>query len=147
MIPSTYHDNESSVRVCDCCHFLTERFADALRSGNLDRAQAIFSTGNINLRNPYTIYVTHEYPIHAACQGGNLTLLRWLLEDRFCTIYDSTQEPLKTTAGLTAFSIAAKFGHRDIMRYLVHYHGSSVMEIVDMNILLKGLHSSLEVRV
>lgn len=144
MLPPTYHNNEKYVRVCDSCHVLTEKFADALRTGKYAEALAIHSTGNVNLHNPLLIYVSAEYPIHCAAAGGNLAIFRWLVEEQHCTLFSKTDgKALTTKAGLSVLAVAAKHGHADIMRYCVHRAGSKVTEITNTSLLLRGLHASL----
>ena len=118
---------------------------DALRAGDVRKALAFFSTGNVNLHNPMSIYKSEEFPIHAAVEGGSIHLVRWLLEDRKCSIYSgANRAPIKTAEGLTCLAIAAYFGHGDIMRYLVHNNGAQVTEITEAAVLVRGLHALLE---
>ena len=120
-------------------------FVDSLRAGDVSKSLSFFSTGNVNLHNPMSIYKSEEYPIHAAVEGGNIHLVRWLLEDRKCSIYiGAKKKPLKTTDELSCIAIAAYFGHGDIMRYLVHKHGAKVTEITETAVLLRGLHAMLD---
>lgn len=146
MLPKTYvPEKESVIRVCDNCSYLQEGFVDALRAGDLNRSMVFYLTGNVNVHCPMTIYKSEEYPIHTAVQGGNIHLVRWLVEDRRCSLRDGDAEPLKTSEGLSPLAIAAFYGHRDIMEYLVREQGSHVTEIKDTSILLRGLHAALEV--
>ena len=58
-----------------------------------------------------SIYASMEYPIHSACIGGNLDIVKWLLEGRMCTLVDTkTGSPLRTSGGLTALDLAAHAG-------------------------------------
>jgi hypothetical protein len=146
MLPKTYvPEKETVIRVCDNCSYLQEGFMDALRAGDLNRTMVFYLTGNVNVHCPMSIYKSEEYPIHTAVQGGNIHLVRWLIEDRRCSIRDSDGEPLKTTEGLSPLAMAAFYGHREIMEYLVREQGSRVTEIKDISILLRGLHAALEV--
>lgn len=63
MVPSTYHNNEKIVRVCHSCHFLTEQFIVALRKGDFNLVRTLYSSGNINLHQPYTAYVASAYAV------------------------------------------------------------------------------------
>jgi hypothetical protein len=154
MLPPTYHQEEKVVRICDSCQYLIESFADSLREGKYDSALAIFSTGNINLHCPYTIYKNADYPVHCAAQGGNLDLFKWLVEKRYCCLettttdpYDgeSIKRPLLNNANQSVLNIAAKYGHKDIMTYLVQVHKCSVTEIVYLPALWRALHCALDV--
>lgn len=119
-------------------------FMDSLRAGDVSRALSFFSTGNVNLHNPMSIYKSEEYPIHAAVEGGSVHLVRWLLEDRKCSLYaGANKSPVKTAEGLTCLAIAAYFGHGDIMRYLVHSADAKVAEITEVAVLVRGLHAML----
>lgn len=145
MLPPAYvSDNEMNIRVCDSCTYLMEGFDDALRNGDAVIAMAFFSTGNVNLHNQLSIYKSSHYPIHSAAQGGNIEILRWLLEVRRCTVRREDM-PLETSEGLSVFAIAAYYGHTDIMRYLVQIHGCKVTEVKDYGVMLRALHASLEV--
>lgn len=145
MIPTTYHNNEKHVRVCDSCDILIERFAEALRTGKIEDAQAIFSTGNINAHCPLSIYDNLEYPIHAAVKSGNLSLVQWLLDDRAVPLVDAARKSFKTADGYTILGLAAKYGHTDIMKYLVTNHRCKVIEITNLLHMQRVLHVLFEV--
>ena len=54
MIPETYNNNdESSVKICNSCDFLSKSFRQALLEGNYEDAVSIYNTGNVNLRCPF----------------------------------------------------------------------------------------------
>ena len=70
------------------------------------------------------------YPIHCAVEGGNLDIVRWLMEDHFCPIKlvrsGSTKkqkragaELIPTSKDRTVLTIAVTSLHVDILRYLV----------------------------
>ena len=77
MVPSSYHSGEKQIRVCKSCQLFMERFRAALLAGKEEEARAVFSTGNVNLNEPYAIYPGVWYPVHCAAKGGNLALMRW----------------------------------------------------------------------
>lgn len=152
ILPPTYYHNEKFVRICDSCQYLTESFADSLREGKYDSALAIFSTGNINLHCPYTIYKNADYPIHCAAQGGNLELFKWLIEKRYCCVTTTSTDPysdevvtrpLLNNASQSVLTIAAKYGHKDIMNYLVQTMKCNVTEITYLPALWRALHCAL----
>lgn len=145
MVPFTYHNNEKVVRVCDNCHYIAEAFADALRVGDFPRVQAIFATGNVNLRCPYDIYACGNYPIHFAAQGGNLDVFRWLVESNRCPLRNPDGKSVDNKQGLGSLAIAAKFGRVEIMKYLVQTWKTPVIEIGDLSILHNGLFAALGV--
>lgn len=145
MIPNTYHNNEKFVRVCHSCLYLTEKFVEALLKGDKDTALAICSTGNVNLHNPFSVYVHAAFPIHCAAAGGNLTLLCWLMDTKRCSYFASDMKtPLTTAGGLSALALAAKYGHQSIMEYLVREKKASVLEIQDQIFLQRALHVVLK---
>lgn len=147
-LPSTYHNNEKVVRLCDCCTYLSDSFAEALMAGDFARCKVLYTAGNVNLRTALSLSVQGSndvvYPFHLAAQGGNLDIMKWLLEDHLCPITDNGS-PLKTSSGLTCLAVAAKYGNADIMKYLVSKHDAEVSEIADPKVLLTGLHAALEV--
>lgn len=149
MIPECYHYQETLVRTCDSCNVLMESFNDALRRGDAQTAFSAYSSGNVNIHCPLTVYKSEEYPIHCAVRGGNLKLVRWLLETKCATVSkllpNGQSAPLLTTKGISCLGIAAYYGHADIMRYLVQKRGCSLMEINDTDVLRRGLHAALEV--
>lgn len=54
MIPETYNTkNQSSVKTCNTCNYLTTAFRHAILNGNFELAQRVYMTGNINLRCPF----------------------------------------------------------------------------------------------
>lgn len=146
MLPRTYvPPGETYIRICDNCAYLQEGFIDSLRAGDVASTMVFFSTGCVNLHSPMTIYKSEEYPIHTAVEGGNIHLVRWLVEERKCSLRGLGGVPLATSEGLSALALAAYYGHADIMRYLVQSQSCAVTEITDMAILHRGLHAALEV--
>lgn len=54
MLPVTYNiKKETTLAICKACDWLCSEFRLALLHGNLDKAVALFSTGNINLTTPF----------------------------------------------------------------------------------------------
>lgn len=141
MIPSTYHNKEKMVRVCHSCHYLTERFVCALKDGDFDSVLKIFDSGNINLHTPYSVYKSKGFPIHIAASGGNVEILKWLLEEKRCSVYDSvTKKPLKTSSGLSVLAVASCKGNVEAIRYLIHNCHCHVSDITDPILLQRVLH-------
>lgn len=147
MLPSTYHDQEKIVRVCYACHLFLEHFVLALKRGDLDETLTLYSSGNVNLHQPLTVYQHWAYPVHLACSGGSLPLLQWLLEVKHCSLMDRVSgKPLTTASGLTALAVAAYQGHAEIMHYLIHSRGCSVAEISEVDVLQRALHAAMRAR-
>ena len=109
------------MRVCDTCSLLALTFQNALRSGDLQTAIASFTTGNVNVHNPFSVYKNMEYPVHSAAIGGNVDILRWLVEGRQCTlINNATARPLRTAEGHSVLDVAAMCGHTKAVKYLIN---------------------------
>ena len=142
VLPPSYFFNETKVRMCFACQCLQERFVSALWAGDAETAHSLFSTGNLNLHCPLTWTVSQEYPVHAAARGGNLNLLRWLLELQYCALYNGSK-PITTSAGLSVLGVAAFWGHAEMMVYLTQFHNCRVDEIENANVALRGLHAAL----
>lgn len=69
MVPSTYHNKETFVRVCDSCSYLAKSFIDALSSGDEVKAMTFYDSGNVNLHCPISICKSAPHPIHCVVQG------------------------------------------------------------------------------
>eukprot|EP01039_Chlorochromonas_danica_P005648 gene5648-6230_t len=146
MLPVTYCHQENIVRVCHLCHLLMEEFVTALKKGDWDMAMAVYSSGNVNLHQPLSFYHDRAFPIHCAVRGGNLDIVKWLLEVKKCSLVDHQNgEPLRTASGLSVLAVAALEGHESIIRYLVLTRSVPVDHIVDPMILQRALHVILGV--
>jgi hypothetical protein len=156
MIPSTYNlKNESQVKICTSCNALSTSFKKALLDGDLEEAFALYGTGNINLRTPFAAPNKHDemmYPIHCAVEGGNLNLLRWLIDDHFCPIQihstkwnkrGSEEVPVVTSCGRSVLDIALENSRLDILRYLVVERGVRIFESKDLRSALHCLEIAL----
>ena len=109
-----------------------ERFRAALLEGDYAGAVSTYETGNINLINPYVIYQDSYYPIHACAQGGNINLMKWLIEARYVSFYfvkDRVQHTIKTTSGRSTLEIATLYKCLGIIRYLIVEKGADVKGI------------------
>lgn len=156
MIPETYNiKNESNVKVCKSCNFLAGAFRLALLEGQYDEAVALYNTGNVNLRCPFTNIKGTEtmFPIHCAVEGGNLPLLRWLVDVHFCPIKlirtgnrnrdRGSDIPIRTSKGRSVLSISMASKNVDILRYLAIEKSVSVFEIKELNTSLGALEAVL----
>ena len=63
MLRSFFHNNEKTVRVCNHCHCLVVLLVQALQLGYLASVKAIYDTGNVNLHQPFTIFVSAPYAV------------------------------------------------------------------------------------
>ena len=161
MIPETYNlKKESQVKICKSCNFLSGAFKKALVDGDYEEALALYGSGNVNLRTPFpqTSKKKEEvmYPIHCAVEGGNLSVVRWLMDDHFCPIKvirtgsgkkpkrgGSADLPILTSKGRSVLSIAMAGLHVDILRYLVIECGVSIYESRDLKGSLRALEAVL----
>merc|ERR1712232_1122689 len=120
------------MNVCKTCDWLCSSFRLALLDGDKDRAIALHATGNINLTTPFA-NVKGElfYPVHCAVLGGNLELLKWLIEEHCCPLRSirissgrqrnaaGTYTPILTSKGRSLLGIALENRNIDIVHYLV----------------------------
>jgi hypothetical protein len=161
MIPETYNlKKESQVKICKCCNFLSGSFKKALLDGDYEEAIALYGSGNINLRTPFpqTSKKKEEgmYPIHCGVEGGNIHVVRWLMEDHFCPIKvirmgsgkkpkrgGSADLPILTSKSRSVLGIAMGCLHVDILRYLVVDCGVSIYESKDLKGSLRALEAVL----
>lgn len=83
----------------------------------------------------HTYIYTHtslQYPVHVAAEGGSLTLLRWLVDELGCPLYDEEDKPLRTQPrGDSVLGVAARRRHAHVMRWLVVAKQCKVAEIAD----------------
>ena len=160
-IPETYNlKKESHVRVCKSCNLLSSAFKKALLEGDYEEAIAIYGSGNINLRTPFPQFSNKKeevkYPIHCAVEGGNLSIVRWLMEDHFCPVKvirtaggakkskeGSQDYPILTSKGRSVLTIAMDNIHVNVLRYLVIDCGFSIYESKDLKGSLRALEAVL----
>lgn len=131
MVPDTYNTKgEAYVNACKSCDWISNSFRLALLNGHMDEAIAIHATGNINVTCPFS-NVKGElfYPVHCAVLGGNLQLLKWLVDEQCCPIKsvrvsgksrDSAGRytPIVTSKGRSLLGIAMENCYVQIVRYL-----------------------------
>jgi len=161
-LPETYNlKKESQVKVCKSCNFLTSAFKKALLAGDYEEAIAIYGSGNTNLRTPFPQFSNKKeevmYPIHCAVEGGNLSIVRWLMEDHFCPVKvirtgggvkkskkaGSQDYPILTTKNRSVLTIAMDNIHVKVLRYLVVDNGFSIYESKDLKGSLRNLEAVL----
>jgi len=157
-LPSTFNiKNETSLRICGTCEWLSHAFRQALLSGQYDEAIALHATGNVNARSPF-VNVKGEtlYPIHCASLGGNTALLKWLVDEVFCPIMLSSvleqnvrgstsclDTPLRTSKNRSVLDIAVGKQDVDMMQYLVVEKSMSVHDLKDHQSALLSLEAAL----
>lgn len=70
--------------------------------------------------------------MHLAAEGGSLPLLRWLVDELGCPLYDEEDRPLCTQPrGDSVLGVAARHRHAHVMRWLVAAKQCKVSEIAD----------------
>ena len=160
MIPDTYNlKKEANVRVCKSCTHLSAGFKKALLDGNYEKAVAVYGTGNVNLRTPFPQMSKKKeetmYPIHCAVSGGNIDIVRWLIEDHFCPIKvvltgstkpkrgGSSEQLILTSSSRSVLTIAMEGLHVDILRYLVVENNVSIYSTKDLKSSLRALEAVL----
>jgi hypothetical protein len=161
MIPETYNlKKEAHVRVCKSCTQLSSSFKKALVNGDYEEAIAIYGSGNINLRTPFPQFPKKKdetmYPIHCAVAGGNLDIVRWLVEDHFCPIKvvraggggkpkrgGSADQLILTSKNRSVLTIAMAGLSVDIMRYLVVDNNVSIYDAKDLKSSLRAFEAVL----
>jgi Zinc finger, C3HC4 type (RING finger) len=156
MIPDTYNlKNETQVKVCRSCNSLSLSFKKALLNGNWNEALALYRTGNVNLRTPFPNPNKKDeitYPVHCAAEGGNMMILRWLIEERYCPVKvnmaakrgtPAQKYPLRTSRGRSVLTIALESIRVDMLRYLVIDIGNSIYECKDLHPTLAALEATL----
>lgn len=161
MIPDTYNlKKESTVKICKSCNFLSGAFKKALHDGDYEEAIALYGSGNINLRTPFPQLGKKKeevmYPIHCAVEGGNIDIVRWLMEDHFCPVKvirtgsgkrpkkgGSPDVPILTSKNRSVLSIAMESLHVEILRYMVVDNNVSIYESKDLKASLRALEAVL----
>ena len=158
MLPDTYNlKNESSLKVCKKCNSLSKAFRMALIEGDYEEAIALYGTGNINLRTPFPTTTKKEeilYPIHCAVEGGNIEIVRWLVDGHFCPIKmvqsggkkarrGAPESLIMTSRNRNVLSIAIHRLQVDMIRYLVVDCNVSIHESTDLESSLRALEAAL----
>ena len=161
-LPETYNlKKESQVKVCRSCNYLNSAFKKALLEGDYEEAIAVYGSGNINLRTSFPQFSNKKeevmYPIHCAVEGGNLSIVRWLMEDHYCPVkvirtggsVKKTKKagcqdyPILTSKNRSVLTIAMDNLHVKVLRYLVVDCGFSIYESKDLNSSLRTLEAVL----
>jgi len=142
MIPKTYvfgkkYAPSSTVRVCKSCDWLSNAFCMALLQGQHNNAVLIHAAGNINLRcNFADIQKESMFPLHCAVMGGNLDLVKWLVDAHGCPLsvkrnpVSGALQSIQTSNSRTLMDLAMTGRPKiDILQYLV----SKNLSISDTN--------------
>ncbi len=147
MLPHTYVLDRSDpmVRICDTCYDTGGNFRQALLQGDESLCKQFHRMGCINLRTPYAIY-QNERPVHCAAHGGNLKILKWLIEDLHCPIFTDAEKKVALGDGMqrSVLGIAARQGHLAIMRYLLFVHNCDIQEVTELPALWRTINALFE---
>jgi len=132
-LPSTYNtQKKEKVIVCQACDWLADEFQKAVMNGDITKAMSLHKTGNVNLRHPYGAWTKGGKevfnPIHMSILGGNLDLVRWLIEARCCPLRrrDKAKSILSTSKGRSPLRLSLAKDNPEILRYLVAEQGMSL---------------------
>lgn len=72
------------------------------------------------------------YPIQLAVRGGNLSVVKWLMFEHYCPLYESNKGKvrtlLKTSKGRTVIDLALEQPKPEILKFLVTNQGVSLMD-------------------
>jgi hypothetical protein len=154
MIPKTYVHSvyqPQVVRVCSSCQWLSNAFCLALLKGSYQDAVAIHDTGNVNLRTSFaSIRGESMFPVHCCTLGGNLELLKWLVDKQLCPI-SVKRDPktgkmlsVKTSNNRTLLDLAMTGKPKlDILMYLVA-KGLSMADLADSGLTTRTLEVLLK---
>lgn len=152
MIPKTYLLYPTTwVRVCRACDWLSNAFCMALLQGRYEDAIRIHSTGNVNLRTSFAdIRGEACFPIHCAVIGGNLELVKWMVEGHLCpisaTVDPKTNQPLsvQTSERRTLMDLAMSGKPKyDILTFLTQ-KGLSITDAKNSHLAPRVLESLLK---
>jgi len=158
MLPDTYNlKNEATAKVCTSCNTISSAFRRSLLQGDFRGAAALYGTGNVNLRVPFPSPGKKDevmWPVHCAVEGGNIDILRWLVDDHFCpitTVPSGAKKPrrgapenlISTSNGRNVLSIAVERLKVDMMQYLVVDRGVSIYESKNLESSLRALEATL----
>eukprot|EP00540_Astrosyne_radiata_P018006 CAMPEP_0116868110 /NCGR_PEP_ID=MMETSP0418-20121206/27001_1 /TAXON_ID=1158023 /ORGANISM="Astrosyne radiata, Strain 13vi08-1A" /LENGTH=343 /DNA_ID=CAMNT_0004504017 /DNA_START=184 /DNA_END=1216 /DNA_ORIENTATION=+ len=148
MIPRTYTDIQSvqalTVRVCTSCDWLSNAFCMALLQGKENDAKQLVDTSNVNLRTCFAaINGESMFPVHCAVMGGNLSILKWLVETHSCPIVVKSGRrvgSVQTSEERSLVDLAMTGKPKlDILRYLIMEKNLSIKDTKDPNLAPKTL--------
>lgn len=153
MIPKTYlgglfNATSKTVRVCKSCDWLTNAFCMALLQGQFNNAVIIHEKGNINLRSTFAdIHQEAMFPIHCAVMGGNLDIVKWLVDAHGCPLSVKSKtktgmaQSIQTSKSRTLMDLVMTGRPKiDILEFLVSKN-MSVMDTNDPTLASKTLQT------
>lgn len=163
MFPVSYRFNKRKryYRVCVACDWLNTAFRQALLLGNIDKAKALESSGNINTRTPFANMRGEScYPVHCAVLGGNVNSLKWLVDELHCPIASRRRkslmdagsgilaiignEEIVTARGKSVLDLAMEATELEILRYLVVQKNLNIYQCKNLRVVLKTLNAALK---
>merc|ERR1712032_948781 len=99
------------------------------------------------------LWICWPSTIHCAAQGGNLKILKWLVDVHYCPIRmirtgnknkTNIDDQITTSKGRTVLEIAMSGQRSDIVRYLVNEKNISIYGIKDVQTSLTALDGILK---
>ena len=122
---------ERTLRICRPCNVSYITFRAHLEKGHLSGALEVFRCGRVRtVSHPFGCSPADgAYAIHCAAAGGNVELVRWLVE--------SMSVPVNVTdkSKNLPIRVAAKFNRGEAMRYLIQHCAQTVVSITDVKML------------
>jgi hypothetical protein len=152
MLPKTYVSQQTTtVRVCTNCDWISNAFCISLLHGKFEDAIKIFDTGNVNLRAVFAdINGEAMFPVHCAVMGGNLQLLRWLVETRACPIAAKRDSrtgrmlSVQTSAQRSLIDLAMTGKPKlEILKYCIVVQGMSLLDTNNHKLAPRALEALL----
>ena len=153
MIPKTYvHPayHAQTVRVCKSCDWLSNAFCLALLQGRFQDAVKIVESGNVNLRSCFAdIRGESMFPVHCCTLGGNLELLKFLVDGQKCPL-SIKRDPkgkmlsIKTSNDRTLIDLAMVGKPKlDVLGYLIR-KGLTISDLADPSLTARTLEALLK---
>jgi FYVE zinc finger len=153
-LPKTYFKSDyqaTTVRCCKSCIWISNSFCFSLLKGRYQDVLKLYQTGNVNLRTSFAdIRGESMFPVHCCTLGGNLELLKWLVEKKGCPISvkrnpkNGKMLSVTTSSGKTLIDLAMTGKPKlDILMYLIQ-KGLSVLDLADNTLTGRTLEALLK---
>lgn len=140
LAPACNRKKQSTLHVCIPCNATMVGFRNALLAGDVTAATQHARTGRIRYVSfPMSMFKEEHYPIHSACAGGSVVLVRWLVE------YMGARVDVVDKFGNLPITVAAKSGALEVCRYLVQSSRMTLHSVADVTLLQDLLQTVLSV--
>lgn len=154
MIPKTYIHSAyqpKTLRVCKSCDWLSNAFCLALLQGRYRDAIQLHATGNVNLRTSFAdIRGEGMFPVHCCSLGGNVQLLKWLVDKQLCPLSvkrDSKTDMMlsvKTSSNRTLLDLAMTGKPKIYILRFLFQKGLSITDLADPTLSGRTLEALLK---